>query len=154
MSGAFPPLYIVPFCHLLTHKMHTSELPEDGQQLRPKHVLAIIDIQNLVGIKYYVYCLKGLYRDCTYTFATGYSGYRISAMGLLLLPPNLFFAATLPVLDRVCSVGVATRYWLDCAGIEYRWWRDFPHPFTPALEPTQRPIQCVFHGGKAAWLWR
>jgi len=41
--------------------MHTSNnnvLPEDGQQLRPKHVGTIINKYNIVqrgGIKYYVY---------------------------------------------------------------------------------------------------
>jgi hypothetical protein len=52
-------------------------------------------------------------------------------------------------VDRDSSVGIATRYRLDGPGIEYRWWRDFPHP--PSL-------QCngyrVFPGGKAAEAWR
>jgi hypothetical protein len=41
--------------------------------------------------------------------------------------------------DRV--VGVATRYGLDGPGIDSRWGRDFSHPFRPALEPIQPPIQ-------------
>ena len=44
---------------------------------------------------------------------------------------------------RDSSVGIATRYGLDGPGIESRWGRDFPHPSTPALGPTQPPIQWV-----------
>jgi hypothetical protein len=53
--------------------------------------------------------------------------------------------------------GIATRYGLEGPGIEFRWWRDFPHPSRPALGPTQSPIQWVpglFSGGKAAGAWR
>ena len=41
------------------------------------------------------------------------------------------------------SVGKATGYVLDVLGIESRWWRDFPHLSTPALGPTQPPVQWV-----------
>ena len=41
------------------------------------------------------------------------------------------------------SVGIAIRYRVDGPGIESRWWRDFPQPYTPALRPTQPPIQWV-----------
>jgi len=44
---------------------------------------------------------------------------------------------------------------LDGPGIESRWGRDFPHPYRPALGPTQPPINGyrVFSVGKAAGAW-
>ena len=45
--------------------------------------------------------------------------------------------------SRDSSVGIATRYGLHCSGIDSRLGRDFPHPFRPALRPTQPPIQWV-----------
>ena len=46
--------------------------------------------------------------------------------------------------SRESVAGTATRYGLDGPGIESRWGgRDFPHPSTPALRPTQAPIQWV-----------
>jgi hypothetical protein len=59
--------------------------------------------------------------------------------------------------SRDSSVGIATRYGLNDLGIESRWGRDFPPPFTPALGPTQLPVKwvlCFFPGGKAAGAWR
>jgi len=41
------------------------------------------------------------------------------------------------------SVGTATGYGLDGPGIESRWRRDFPHLSSPALGPTQPPVQWV-----------
>ena len=55
-------------------------------------------------------------------------------------------------MGRNSSVGVATRYAMDGPGIKSRWGRDFPHPYRPALAPTQPHVQWVpgFPGGKAA----
>ena len=39
------------------------------------------------------------------------------------------------------SVGIATCYELDGLGIESQWGQDFQHPSTPALGPTQPPVQ-------------
>jgi len=48
-----------------------------------------------------------------------------------------------PKFRRDSSVGIATRYGLQCPGIESRWGRDFLHPSRLALGPTQLPIQLV-----------
>ena len=56
---------------------------------------------------------------------------------------SLFTNTTTITWGRDSSVGIATRYGLDGPGIESRWWRDFPHPSTPALGPTQHPVQWV-----------
>ena len=36
-------------------------------------------------------------------------------------------------VGRDSSVGIATRYGLECPGIETRWGRNFPHQSRPAL---------------------
>ena len=41
------------------------------------------------------------------------------------------------------SVGIATSYWLEGLGIEYRWARDFPHQSSPAVGHNQPPVQWV-----------
>jgi len=46
-------------------------------------------------------------------------------------------------MGRDNSAGTATRSRVDGPEIEVWWGRDFPHPFRPALGPTQPPIQCV-----------
>jgi hypothetical protein len=56
---------------------------------------------------------------------------------------NFFDYVMTKYVGRSSSVRIATRYGLDCSGIESRWGRDFPHPPRLALGPTQPPIQCV-----------
>jgi hypothetical protein len=41
------------------------------------------------------------------------------------------------------SVGIATGYGLDGPGIESRWGCDFSHKSSPALGPTQPPVQWI-----------
>ena len=50
---------------------------------------------------------------------------------------------TSTTVGRDSSVGIATRYGLDGPGLESWWARNFPHPFRPALGPTQPPVQWV-----------
>jgi hypothetical protein len=51
---------------------------------------------------------------------------------------NLFFSN-----GPRSSVGIATVYSVDGPGIESRWGRDFPYLSSPALRPTQPPVQWV-----------
>jgi hypothetical protein len=59
-------------------------------------------------------------------------------------------------MGRYSSVGIATRYGLDCAGIDSRRGRNFPHPSRPVLGPPNLLYigYLVFPGGKAAGAWR
>jgi hypothetical protein len=59
---------------------------------------------------------------------------------------NIFFpvsSVTFACRGPGNSVGIATGYELEGPGIESRWVRDFPHLSTPALRPTQPPVQWV-----------
>ena len=47
--------------------------------------------------------------------------------------------------SRDSSVGIATRYWMDGPGIEFRWGPDFPHPSRPA--PGNHPASCTMGTG-------
>ena len=61
--------------------------------------------------------------------------------GFALQEESLF---SFPFLRRLdISFSILTRYGLDDPGIESRRGRDFLHPFTPALGPTQPPINGV-----------
>jgi hypothetical protein len=60
-------------------------------------------------------------------------------------------------MARDGSVGIATRYGLEGPRIESQREQGFPHVSTPALGPTQPPIEWVpslFPGNKAAEAWR
>ena len=59
-------------------------------------------------------------------------------------------------VGRDSSIGIVTCYGLDGRGMESRWGRDFLHLFTPALEPTQPPIQWVpgLYRGKVDGTWQ
>ena len=59
-------------------------------------------------------------------------------------------------MDHV--VDIATRYGLDGPGIELWLGRDFPHPSSPAVGPTQPPIKWVTglfprRNAVGAWRW-
>jgi hypothetical protein len=56
------------------------------------------------------------------------------------------------IVDQDSSDSTATRYGLDGLGIESCWERDFPHPSSRALGPTQPPVQWV--AGRTAGSWR
>jgi hypothetical protein len=43
-------------------------------------------------------------------------------------------------MGRDSSVGIETRYGVDCPAIESRRGRDFPQPSRPSLGPTQPPV--------------
>ena len=110
---------------------------------------------------------------------SGYSGdtsenFKSRESPCLLLQSSLFLAHSSHLrwlVDRIVKlisqfvswgrdsiVSRVTRYGLDDLGIESRWRHGIPHPFRPALEPTQPPVKRLlglFLDGKAAgaWLW-
>jgi hypothetical protein len=47
------------------------------------------------------------------------------------------------IVDRDIEAVIAPCYGLDGPGVEYRWRRDFPHSFRPALGPNQNSVQWV-----------
>ena len=54
-----------------------------------------------------------------------------------MLVEGIFNSIPKLCVGRDSAVGIATLCGLDGPGIESRWGRDFPHPPTPALGPTQ-----------------
>ena len=56
---------------------------------------------------------------------------------------NIYLILLFKSVGRDSSVVIATAYWLVGPGIESRRGRDFPHLSTPALRPTQPPVQWV-----------
>jgi hypothetical protein len=68
-----------------------------------------------------------------------------------------FLNMTRTPVGRDSAVGITTVYELGDPGIEFRWRRDFLYPSSPALAPTQPPIQWVpdiFLLGKTTGAWR
>jgi len=53
----------------------------------------------------------------------------------------IIITTTTTTMGRNKSVGIATCYGLDDPRIESLRGRDFPHPYTPVLGPSQPPIQ-------------
>jgi hypothetical protein len=59
------------------------------------------------------------------------------------LQPTIIIIIYCCVSGPGSSVGIATDYGLDGAGIESRWGQDFSHTSRPAMGPTQPPVQWV-----------
>jgi hypothetical protein len=64
-------------------------------------------------------------------------GYRCSPFAMVTCFSGLFDLCYYRIIMgcRDSSVGIATRYGLDGARIEFRWGRDFPLPTRPAWGP-------------------
>jgi hypothetical protein len=64
-------------------------------------------------------------------------------------PSTISFPLNVADIGLDNSVGIATRYGLNCPGIESPWGRDFPHPpWGP-----HKWVPGLFAGGKAAGAW-
>ena len=78
----------------------------------------------------------------------------VEFQGMRYIIWGFFLTKLFTIIKRMCepdsSVGIATGYGLDGAGIESRWGRDFPHLSRPVLGSTQPPVNGyrVFPGGK------
>ena len=77
------------------------------------------------------------------------------AFGLMVINECEIWYLPRYYVGRDSAVGIATRYGLDGREIESWWGRDFSHPSTPDLRPTQPPVQRV--PGRFPWVkgpWR
>jgi hypothetical protein len=85
---------------------------------------------------------------------TQFSSFR----GVGVKNPKVLVANSCGQEVNICNLlTMRTRYGLDGPVIESQYGRNFPHPSTPVLGPTQSPIhgvQGLFPGRKATWAWR
>ena len=80
-----------------------------------------------------------------------------TACVLLYTYIRILYLPVSKIYGWVSSVGIATRYWPNGPGIEYRCGRDFSYPSRTALGPTQSPVlwvTCLLSGGKVTGVWR
>ena len=73
------------------------------------------------------------------------NGPALDGMRKICLPARNLNEAFAKRLGRDSSVGIATRYWLDCPGIEFRWGRDFSAPVQ--TEPGTHPASYIMGTG-------
>jgi len=83
------------------------------------------------------------HRQCAYNVNLWRVGITIVTLGTQQYVPFLFFLTYIAVSGPDSTVGLVTGYGLDGPGIEFRWWRDFPHLSRLVLGPTQPPVQWV-----------